>query len=197
MSSQPQRGGNRGLDTYVGVHTRVEQFRAQHPKGRILTQIIKDEPLTVRAEVYFEENDSGIPNGVGHADEGGGMGNRGRSALEMTETAAVGRALAFCGYEVKEGIASREEVERGGRQQPRPAPAPRVEPAEDESDEAHATIDGEIMALLAVMGKKDKDLNTYAGQKYDGGQAIPWEEYKMGVKRALLAFLKEKAPKKA
>lgn len=37
------------------------------------------------------------------------------SPLEVAETSAVGRALAFLGYEVSKGIASRDEVERTQR----------------------------------------------------------------------------------
>jgi hypothetical protein len=118
MSAQPQRGGNRNLDSYVGVHTRVEKFRLDHPTARLTTVVVKDEPLTVRCEIYLDGNDSGVPTSSGMADESGGMGGRGNSTLEKVETAAVGRALAFLGYEVKEGIASREDVSPG----PRPVP---------------------------------------------------------------------------
>lgn len=97
---------------YVGVHTRVEKFRFDHPTARLTTFVLKDEPLTVRCEIYLDGNESNMPNSSGMADESGGMGGRGNSTLEKVETAAVGRALAFLGYEVKEGIASREEVER-------------------------------------------------------------------------------------
>jgi hypothetical protein len=112
MSSQPQRSGNRNLDSYVNVHTRVEKFRTDHPNARLTTVVLKDEPLTVRCEIFLDGNTSEIPNSSGMADESGGMGGRGNSTLEKVETAAVGRALAFLGYEVKEGIASREEVEK-------------------------------------------------------------------------------------
>lgn len=113
---QQKQGGNRSLDSYVGVHTRVEKFRADHPAARLVTNIVEGrDSLTVRAEVWLEGNDSGVPNSTGHASEEGGMGNRSQSVVEKVETAAVGRCLAFLGYEVKEGIASREEVQRAER----------------------------------------------------------------------------------
>lgn len=127
--AQTQHASRRGLEDYVGVHVRVEKFRADHPSAHLVTAIIKDDPLTIRCEVYLDGNTSSIPNSTGMADAAGGMGNRGRSALEMTETAAVGRALAFLGYEVKEGIASREEMERAGAPQPLSA-VPVKQPAE-------------------------------------------------------------------
>jgi hypothetical protein len=46
--------------------------------------------------------------------------------LEDAETSAVGRALAFLGYETKRGVASREEVaeaQRRAEAPPRPAPS--------------------------------------------------------------------------
>ena len=45
------------------------------------------------------------------------------SYVEVCETSSVGRALALLGFEVKRGVASREEMEKAARKQPeRPVP---------------------------------------------------------------------------
>lgn len=183
--------GNRALEDYVGVHTRIEQFRAAHPAGRILTSIISTDPLTFRAEVYFTDSD--VPNATGHASEEGGMGNRAKSACEKTETAAVGRALAFCGYEVKAGIASREEVERAEQQPatkpalaavkrsaPTPAtqsldnhPALRVDYGDDDPNrEAFVEADKRILRAWIEMGKDPHALHSAINKKFKVGDGL-------------------------
>lgn len=195
-----QQPKGRGLDDYVGVHTRVEKFRAENPKARLVTQILEREPLTVRAEVYLEGNETGIPNAVGHADEGGGMGNRGRSALEMTETAAVGRALAFLGYEVKEGIASREEMQKAQRPAPAEAPrqvktAPGAPPvrAVASPDDEHRQLDRDIREALGILGRKEASFNQWVQKEHSTDS--DWTELSVETKRDLLAYLNSQVDK--
>lgn len=182
-------GGNKGLDDYVPVHTRIEQFRAQHPAGRILTTILEGEPLTVRAEVYFDGSD--VPNATAHASEEGGMAGRKSSALEKTETAAVGRALAFCGYEVKEGIASREEVQKARQEDTRPpkaAPAKFSAPAPvDDPDGEHRRLDRSIREALGVLGRREPAFNKWVREQYETDS--DWHDLSLEVKRELLAGL--------
>lgn len=113
---------NRNLDDYVAVHTRVEKFKKDQPKGRIVTVLLGSDPeIVYRAEIYHESDEH--PIATGHASASGGMGGRRKSAHEMCETAAVGRALAFAGYEVKSGIASRDEMETSEYRATEPEPA--------------------------------------------------------------------------
>ena len=100
---------NNNLKDYVPVSVRLAQFRADHPFGRVITVMTATEPITFRAEVYRESDES--PLATGHASENGGMGNNRDDSIEKVETASVGRALAFLGYEIKNGIASREEMD--------------------------------------------------------------------------------------
>jgi hypothetical protein len=125
------------LDDYVPVNERIMKFREEHPKGAIATDIKYQEKLNawvVCAKVYrelptnHEESHYGlIPCAMGSAMEVMGEGYvNATSALENAETSAVGRALAILGYDIKRGIASREEmqkVERGPGAQPTPKPA--------------------------------------------------------------------------
>lgn len=129
----------KNLEEYVPVHKRVELFRKDHPLGRIVTHLIGGDPVSVRAEIYV--GDDTMPVSTAHANEDGGLkNNRKDSTLEKVETAAVGRALAFLGYEIKQGIASKEDIIRmNERQEARTAlkvaPASGLErkaPSEDE-----------------------------------------------------------------
>jgi hypothetical protein len=103
--------GNPALKDYVPVSERLQQFWSDHPNGRVITAVLNSDPIIVRAEVYRDGEDQ--PFASGHATDDGGMRGGSRSdSYEKTETAAVGRALAMAGYEIKNGIASREEMQR-------------------------------------------------------------------------------------
>src|SRR5947209_17837002 len=110
------------LDSYITVHERIEKFYARFPQGRIITAIIEHDPETgfilMRAEVYREPDDA-LPAATGHAYELRSAGHvQQGSYVEVCETSSVGRALAVLGFEVRRGVASREEVEGvAGRQQ--------------------------------------------------------------------------------
>jgi len=109
------------LEDYVPVSVRLEKFREDHPHGSIITVLTCSEPITFRAEVYIDGKEQ--PVATGHACENGGMNKHQRAdSIEKVETAAVGRALAFLGYEVKGGIASREEIQKWQEGQPEAFP---------------------------------------------------------------------------
>jgi phage pi2 protein 07 len=101
------------LKDYVEVNVRVERFWEKYPNGRISTEIISWENgvVVMKASVYKDLNDPN-PSATGFAyeKEGSTFINK-TSALENCETSAVGRALAFLGFEIKKSIASKEEVE--------------------------------------------------------------------------------------
>lgn len=99
------------LDDYVTVNERLELFRRDHPDWGIETKLtFAGEAVLARAVIT---DDTGRVISTGHAEEirGASPVNR-TSAVENAETSAVGRALAFVGYEVKRSIASREELEK-------------------------------------------------------------------------------------
>jgi hypothetical protein len=108
-------------EEYITVHERIEKFYAKFPQGRIITTILEHDReagfVLVRAEVYREPDDA-LPAATGHAYELRSAGHvQQGSYVEVGETSAVGRALALLGFEVRRGIASREEIERGARKQ--------------------------------------------------------------------------------
>lgn len=174
---------SRRLNDYVPVHVRVDHFRKDHPQGRILTAIVKDDPLVIRAEIYF--TDSEVPNASAHASEEGGMKNRSESAMEKTETAAVGRALAFCGYEIKAGIASSEEMEKVGRPEPT-----RQEQPESVTAHSHGRLDSDILEALGIIGKSSDELNDWTLKKFKDGR--PWFSLSTNQKQQVLMMLRTK-----
>src|SRR4030095_84953 len=104
-------------DEYITVSERIEKFYAKFPQGRIITTIIEHSAETgfilMRAEVYREPEDA-LPSATGHPYELRSAGHvQAGSYVEVCETSSVGRALALLGFEVKRGVASREEVQRG------------------------------------------------------------------------------------
>src|SRR5256714_706956 len=106
-------------DEYVTVHERIERFYAKFPQGRIITTVLEHDReagfILIRAEVYREPDDA-MPAATGHAYELRSAGHvQQGSYVEVCETSSVGRALALLGFEVRRGVASREEVERGAR----------------------------------------------------------------------------------
>jgi hypothetical protein len=118
MSARPQQANDRFKD-YIPVAERVELFYADYPEGRINTAIMEHDAergfILMRAEVYRQKDDA-LPSSTGHAYEVRGEGHVNKTSyIENCETGAVGRAIALLGYEVKRGIASREEMQKADR----------------------------------------------------------------------------------
>lgn len=99
-------------DDYVGVHERINQFLEKFPDGRIQTEIAKhtDTVVIMKATVYRTAEDDRPSVAHSQLDIPGKTNFTRGSEVENAETSAVGRALAFMGFETKKGIASREEV---------------------------------------------------------------------------------------
>ncbi|HVG21213.1 MAG TPA: hypothetical protein VNI02_19355 [Blastocatellia bacterium] len=139
-----QQGSSRGnpIQDYITVAERIEKFYERYPEGRIITHIIEHDAergfILLRAEIYRNADDA-LPASTGHAYELKSEGYVQRTSyIEVGETSAVGRALAMAGFEVRRGIASREEMEKSAKmareisapreQAKAPAPAPAQPP---------------------------------------------------------------------
>ena len=114
-----QQQGRNVLDNYVTVAERVASFYQSYPAGRITTQIVEHDTqsgfILMRAEIY-RSGDDAQPAATGHAFEVRGESYVNKTSyIENAETSAVGRALALLGFEVRRGIASREEMEKVSR----------------------------------------------------------------------------------
>ncbi|HEX8145742.1 MAG TPA: hypothetical protein VF591_00960 [Pyrinomonadaceae bacterium] len=178
-------------DEYITVSERIEKFYAKFPQGRIITTVMEHSQETgfilMRAEVYREPDDA-LPAATGHAYELKSAGHvQAGSYVEVCETSSVGRALALLGFEVRRGVASREEVIRGAKKQqaataapspPRPehaAPAPeRPAPAPERAAappaapaDAGADLDSLILQAAEEMGYDAAKVRKWVNQKYE------------------------------
>ena len=103
------------LANYEPVDERIARFKADHPNFRVLTEESHDgEPgatrWIVKASIWRDAENTGIPDGTGYAFEIDGKGMTQRTAaLETCETSAIGRALANLGYAGNRKV-TREEM---------------------------------------------------------------------------------------
>lgn len=116
-----QQGRQNVLDNYVTVAERIAAFHQTYPSGRITTQILEHNEesgfVLMRAEIYRSTDDA-QPAATGHAFEVRSESYVNKTSyVENAETSSVGRALAMLGFEVRRGIASREEMEKAARMQ--------------------------------------------------------------------------------
>jgi hypothetical protein len=209
-------------DEYITVHERIEKFYARFPQGRILTSIVEHNEETgfilMRAEI-FREPDDALPAATGHAYELRSAGHvQAGSYVEVCETSSVGRALALLGFEVRRGVASREEVIRGARKQQaaaapappeRPAPAPPAEkpaPGRTPGDADAATpakhstpadepaapgLDGQILQAAGELGYDAAKVRKWVNQKYEVTGGL--ESLTPHDKREVLKIFQEQA----
>ena len=103
------------LSDYVDVAERVQKFHEKYPEGSLqsewtVVELDGKPTIVVKAFAYRTPDDA--KPGIGHATEPlpGLTKFTKNSELMVGETSAWGRALAALGFEVKRGIASREEV---------------------------------------------------------------------------------------
>jgi hypothetical protein len=155
MSRQtPQR--NDRFEDYVPVAERIEKFYERYPEGRIMTQIIEHDResgfVLIRAEVYRTSEDT-IPAATGHAYEYKDAGYVQRNSyIEVAETSAVGRSLAFLNFETKRGIASREEMQKLANPRADAAPlAPATPPPVPNDADDPAATDAQKDEMLALL----------------------------------------------
>jgi len=137
-------------DEYVPVSVRIEKFIEKYPEGHIETEIVSvdDKKVLAKARIWRSDKET-RPAATGHAEEvrSESLVNK-TSAVENAETSAVGRALAFLGFEVKKGIASQEEMRKVAERGTGPAA---------ESPEAVATSSGSPVPSLAPEYPKESE----------------------------------------
>ncbi len=170
-------------DEYITVSERIEKFYAKFPQGRILTSIVEHNAETgfvlIRAEVYRDPEDA-LPAATGHAYELRTAGHvQAGSYVEVGETSAVGRALALLGFEVRRGVASREEVIRGARKQQaaaaagaasqpeRTAPHAERAPASPAPSPAAHDLDSQISRAAEELGYDAAKVRKWVNQKFE------------------------------
>ena len=212
--SRPSPPRNDRFEDYVPVAERLERFYERFPDGRVITHIIEHNSesgfVLMRAEVYRSPDDA-QPAATGHAFEVRGESYVNKTSyIENCETGAVGRALALLGFEVKRGIASREELEKTSRMTtdkaarasnaappaatPTPAPTAAVAaPAAAVAAPAEKSlnIDAEILQSAGALGYDAAKVRKWVDQKFKvtgGLDALGAED-----KREVLRVFREKA----
>lgn len=169
-------------DEYITVSERIEKFYAKFPQGRIVTSIIEHNQETgfilMRTEVYREPDD-GLPAATGHAYELRSAGHvQAGSYVEVCETSSVGRALALLGFEVRRGVASREEVVRGAKKQQAVAaaapperqapPTDRTPPSPPAAPDAESPdLDSRILQAAEELGYDAAKVRKWVNQKFE------------------------------
>jgi hypothetical protein len=161
------------FEDYVTVAERIEQFYAAYPQGRLLTSIIEHDReagfVLIRAEAYRNAEDI-MPASTGHAFEVRGEGYVNKTSyLENCETSSVGRALALLGFEVRRGIASREEMEKSAR-----GAAPKQKAAAQPAAAAEqppASLDAQIKQAWKDAGYEPEKLTPTLNKRFkvEGG----------------------------
>src|SRR5947207_3811711 len=102
----------RNLDDYITVAERIIKFYEDFPEGSLQSEIIEYDGKHVLIKAFAYRGHDDPRPGVGHAEELRAEGPVNKTAMvENAETSAWGRAIAALGFEVKKGIASREEME--------------------------------------------------------------------------------------
>ena len=98
---------------YVMVKDRIQAFCELYPQGSIITEIIKNDDISVvaKAMVYRDVKDKNLCT-TGHSEAYRGNGQMGQVPVEVAETSAVGRALAMMGIGIVDSIASADEIKK-------------------------------------------------------------------------------------
>lgn len=213
--SRPSPPRNDRFEDYVPVAERLERFYERFPDGRVITHIIEHNSesgfVLMRAEVYRSPDDA-QPAATGHAFEVRGESYVNKTSyIENCETGSVGRALALLGFEVKRGIASREELEKTSRMTTdrtarasnaatsttstpatsTPATATPAATAAAAPTEKSVNLDAEILQSAGALGYDAAKVRKWIDQKYKvtgGLDALGADD-----KREVLRVFREKA----
>jgi hypothetical protein len=105
---------------YIPVADRIAEFYAKHPEGSLQSEILTltDSLVLVKGWAYRTPDDP--RPGIGHSSLGipGNTPYTRGSEVENAETSAWGRAIAALGFEVKNGVATAEDVRNKSGSQP-------------------------------------------------------------------------------
>ncbi|MCA1565355.1 MAG: hypothetical protein LC803_06925 [Acidobacteria bacterium] len=202
--SRPSPPRNDRFEDYVPVAERLERFYERFPDGRVITHIIEHNSesgfVLMRAEVYRSPDDA-QPAATGHAFEVRGESYVNKTSyIENCETGAVGRALALLGFEVKRGIASREDLEKTSRMTTdkaalassvAPAATSTLAPTTAAPAEKSLNLDAEILQSAGALGYDAAKVRKWVDQKFKVTGGL--EALSAADKREVLRVFREKA----
>ena len=140
------------LENYETVKERKKRFYADHPDGSIVTDIffLEKNHVVIKGMVYRtkEEQERGLPTGVGFAEEFQGQGGFANKFawMENCDESACGRALDAAGYSGNDKC-SREEMEKVKRHE-------EIKKEKGNIEEAIRELDKQTLVGLGVTAKK-------------------------------------------
>lgn len=105
------------LADYEPVDSRIHKFWAEHPDGRIHTEIvlINETEIVIKASIYADKDDM-RPVAIDFAQETRNSSPINKvSFVENCSTSAIGRALATYAYSAKGKRPSQTEIEKAQR----------------------------------------------------------------------------------
>jgi hypothetical protein len=162
------------LKDYITVAERVTAFYGKYPEGSLQSEIVElnESRVVMRAYAYRTPGDE--RPGIGYSQLGiPGNGVTRNSEIETCETSAWGRAIAALGFEVKRGIASRDEIEnkQDGEIPPKRAAEPRVVTVGNTPVDVSKTPDGGLIGVFTVKDRYDANLR----QSPDSEWVLPFK----------------------
>jgi hypothetical protein len=142
------------LSDYNTVAERVTAFYGKYPEGSLQSEIVElnESRVVMRAYAYRTPTDE--RPGIGYSSLGipGSTPYTKGSEVENCETSAWGRAIAALGFEVKKGIASRDEI-----QNKQPDTAARPDAVVTVGD-TQVRVDGGLIGTLIAQGRQDFEI---------------------------------------
>ena len=105
---------------YITVAERLTKAHAELKQISITTEVLFQDPVVIKATVTTPK---GVFTGISAANPSKTI--EAQSPYEVAESSAVGRALAFAGYETTNGIASAEEIKKAIASEPITSVAPK------------------------------------------------------------------------
>lgn len=144
--------GKPDLSDYIDVAARITAFKEAFPEGSLQSEmlLLNDKAVVFKAYAYRDREDT--RPGVGHASElipGSTPYTRG-SEVMVCETSAWGRAIAALGFEVKKGVASRDEIVAAQARQIFAEPEPKAAEWKDAMPKETDVYDAALGALRSI-----------------------------------------------
>lgn len=139
MAGSPMDNG------YIEVNERIIAFKAAYPEGSLQAYIhtLTDSLVVMCATAYRTPDDKRPGMGWSSMQIPGSTNFTRGAEIENCETSAWGRAIAALGFEVKRGIASKQEIENKRGQKRICVKHPDVELAQSKSGKwGHVLPDG-------------------------------------------------------
>jgi hypothetical protein len=149
--------------SYMTVAGRVEEAHAALKKLTIMTEVLYQNPVVVKATVT---TDKGVFTGISAANPNKSIEKM--SPYEVAETSAVGRALGFAGYGIVDGIATADEMNKADSDPDWIKDTDETTEVSEEPDRSHCPIHNVQMKKYTKNGKSWYSHQPSAGKWCNG-----------------------------